>query len=216
MTKRQKLLHTFRPIAPTAIDRIAIEIGFITIYWAWLEDAIDELIDELVPLDGGHIAQAITGNVDLRQKVQMVKALAFINKIKADDWYDSVIETLNTIDNNLRLRRNTLTHSAWYTPKGRLTRHKKGVKISKPQSFQPPQLQTIEKVPFKISDARALKKEILQALRRVVFQSAYAMGAVEYASQRISYAQFLRAVAPSAYQIRKQAKPTPRRRPSPA
>jgi hypothetical protein len=214
MAKLPKPRHTFKSLSKDPIERIAFEIGFITIYWAWLEDAIDKLIDELVPLDSGQTSEAITGNVDLRQKVQMLKALAFINKIKAMDWYESVIENLNLIDNNLRVRRNTFTHSAWYTPKGRLTRQKKGVKIFKPQSFQPAQLQTIERVPFKIAEARKLKKEITRALRNVVFQTAYAMRSVEYALQQISYAQFLREVAPSAYQIRKSAKPRRPRRSS--
>jgi hypothetical protein len=62
------------------LHRVAVEIGYISIYWAWLEHAVDELITLLAPLDRGHCAEAITGNTDIRQKVQMVRALAFIRK----------------------------------------------------------------------------------------------------------------------------------------
>lgn len=207
MSRKPLIVHSFKRQSIRPIERIALEIGYITIYWAWLEDAVDSLIDELVPLDSGQVAEAITGNVDIRHKVQMVKALAFLRKGPAVDWYESVVETLNTIDNDLRARRNTYTHSAWYTAKGRLTRHKKSVKLSKSQSFQPIQLQTIEKVPVKISEARKLKKEIIRALRNIAFQTAFAMNSAECALSGISYAQFLRVVAPPAYQIRIQAKP---------
>ena len=60
------------------LQRVALQLGYVSIYWAWIEDVIDALITELAPLEKGHAANAITGSTDVRQKVQMLKALALL------------------------------------------------------------------------------------------------------------------------------------------
>jgi hypothetical protein len=191
--------------APSApLHRIAIEIGYICIYWAWLEGVIDELITILAPLEPGQPADAITGNTDTRQKVQMVRALAFLRKGIHTEWYGSVVETFNAIDSDLRTRRNQLVHSGWYTPEGKLTRQKKSVKISKPQSFRPPVLSTNSKVIIKIEDVRSLRKDILQAFKKVTYQAAFAKCFDEAQSHGISFREFLRLAAPLMRRTRAQ------------
>ena len=197
-----------------SMQRVALEIGYMCIYWAWIEDTIDALISNLAPIDDEKVCEAIVGNADLRQKVQMVKALAFLQRQDLEDWYTNLIETLNTIDNNLRGRRNTFIHSAWYTPKGKLFRHKKGVRISKPQAFQPPQLTTIEKVPVKIGEARALRSDMLGALRDLTVLLAYWGSAPSCIKHDISVEQFHRLAARAVRRLRKPAKPRPQRKPS--
>ena len=120
------------------LQRVALQLGYVSIYWAWIEDVIDALITELAPLEKGHAANAITGSTDVRQKVQMLKALAFIRKGESEGWYEAVIANLNVIDGDIRSRRNAFVHSPWFVPKGKLVRHKKSTKIAKSQAFQPP------------------------------------------------------------------------------
>jgi hypothetical protein len=174
------------------MKRIANELGFINIYWSWLEDAIDAFIAKLAPIRKADAANAILGNADIRQKAQMVKAIAFMRKGQHQDWYDSVVETINDIDNNLRSRRNTFIHSSWYEPDGQVTRHKKIIRLAKSQSFQPVTLTTIDKKPVKIVELRKLSKDILYAVRMTVTQLAYASDFPQYAYREISFPQFVR------------------------
>jgi hypothetical protein len=99
------------------LQRLALELGYISIYWGWLEDAIDSLVTQLAPLEEGHAVNAITGSSDLRQKIQMVKALAFIRKGESEGWYEAVISKLNAIDNDIRGRRNTMSILRGLPPK---------------------------------------------------------------------------------------------------
>lgn len=174
------------------LQRVALELGYISIYWAWLEDAIDSLITHLGPLEEGHAANAITGSIDLRQKIQIVKALAFIRKGESKGWYEAVISNLNVIDNDIRSRRNAYVHSPWFVPKGRLVRHKKSTKIAKAQAFQPPVLTTLEITPVKIAEARKLKEDMLNALQNVVYQLTFAMEIRWYTSRNISFEESAR------------------------
>jgi hypothetical protein len=91
-----------------AVEKMAAEIGYVCIHWAWLEDIIDFLIALLAPIDNHEVGNAITGNVDIRQKAQMLRALFFLRKGRNNDWYKFAIETINTVDNDLRARRNHL------------------------------------------------------------------------------------------------------------
>jgi hypothetical protein len=189
------------------LQRVALELGYISIYWAWLEDAIDALITELAPLEEGHVANAITGSTDIRQKVQMVKALAFIRKGESEGWYQALIANLNVIDNDIRGRRNAFVHSPWFVPKGKLVRHKKSTKITKAQAFRPPVLTTLEITPVKIAEARKLKADMLKALRSLVEQIAFAMDFGWYTSRRISFEQARRLTRPLVPPKRKPAAP---------
>ncbi|MCA1433124.1 hypothetical protein I6F33_09075 [Bradyrhizobium sp. BRP20] len=174
------------------LQRVALELGYISIYWAWLEDAIDSLITQLAPLEEGHAANAIMGSTDIRQKVQMLKALAFIRRGKSDGWYEAVIANLNVIDNDLRGRRNAFVHAPWFVPKGKLVRHKKSTKIAKAQAFQPPVLTTLEITPVKIAEARKLKQDMLKALQNVAHQLAFAMEINWYTERGISFEECVR------------------------
>jgi hypothetical protein len=169
------------------LQRVALQLGYVSIYWAWIEDVIDALITELAPLEKGHAANAITGSTDVRQKVQMLKALAFIRKGESEGWYEAVIANLNVIDGDIRSRRNAFVHSPWFVPKGKLVRHKKSTKIAKSQAFQPPVLTTLEITPVKIAEARKLKDDMLKALRSAVHQLAFAMDFGWHTSRKTSF-----------------------------
>ncbi|MCA1529734.1 hypothetical protein [Bradyrhizobium yuanmingense] len=190
------------------LQRLALELGYISIYWGWLEDAIDSLITQLAPLEEGHAANAITGSTDLRSKIQMARALAFIRKGESQGWYEAVISNLNVIDNDIRGRRNVYVHSPWFVPKGRLVRHKKSAKISKAQAFQPLTLTTLEVTPVRIAEARKLKADMLKALQNVVYQLSFAIEIGWYTSRNISFEESARwqKLALKSGDARKQAR----------
>jgi hypothetical protein len=83
------------------------------------------------------------------------------------------VKTINTIDQDLRTRRNLFVHAGWYSPKGKLTRQKKTVKFLKPQSFQPLTLSTNSRVEVKIQEVRALRNAVLRAVKAIVYQAAF-------------------------------------------
>jgi hypothetical protein len=156
-----KSLHSVR------FDKVAQELGHICIYWAWLEQALDELIIELSHLEPGDIGRSVTANADIRSKISMIKALAFLRK-PSGAWFSYTQEMLDLIDNNLRPRRNLFVHSSWHTPKGVLTRISRKTRLRRPQAFQLT-LTTEEKTPIKLTDIRRIKVDIVVALRFLVF-----------------------------------------------
>ncbi|EFI52017.1 hypothetical protein [Afipia sp. 1NLS2] len=198
-----KSLHSPR------LEKIALELGYISIYWAWIEDVIDELVTTLAPLQEGHVADAITGNADMKQKIQMVKALAFLKRKEHPGWYDSVVGNLNTIDNDLRTRRNSYIHSMWKVPRGRLTRQKKIVRISKPQAFKEPELATRELKPIKIKETRQLCQDLIAATKLAVCQLAFAMDFEWWSSRDIPFEQSHLWTKPLVRRKRSPTKPSP-------
>src|SRR5215471_12058865 len=94
-------------------SKAALQLGYISIYWAWLEHVIDEWIEELAHIDEPQIAQAIVGNAEVRGKIQMAKALCFLRKTD-QDWFEFILKKLDYIDNDLRVRRNQSIHAGWF------------------------------------------------------------------------------------------------------
>lgn len=174
------------------MQELATELGFICIYWGWIEDSLDTFITELAELEHDQIAQALTGNVDVRQKIHMAKALSFLRQDASGEWYKHAIKTLNVIDNDLRPKRNRYIHAAWYRPRKRIYLHKKIVKISKPQAFMPEELTTLDRRLVNISTLAAFKKRLIKILKELTFLSAYQFRFHYYASHRISFSQFRR------------------------
>lgn len=116
-------------------DRLAVALGHICIGWSRLERDLDEFIELLAPLEAGDISRSVTAGMDIRDKVQAVRALAYLRKPN-DRWFKTMLSILDYIDNDLRVRRNRYIHDGWYIPEGKLTRFQKQIKLEKPNSFQ--------------------------------------------------------------------------------
>jgi hypothetical protein len=70
-----------------SLNKLALVIGHLCIKWAWIEESLDTFIGNYAPLDEGHISHAITSNLDVRNKIQILKALAFERRqTEAGDW----------------------------------------------------------------------------------------------------------------------------------
>ena len=94
----------------------------------------------------------------------------FVNQNQ--EWFDCVVEVIDKIDNDLRPKRNQFIHASWYSPGGRATRKRTKTKLHRPQSFQLT-LSTQESIPIKIGDARKLRKELLVAVKSIMFLALY-------------------------------------------
>ena len=142
-----------------ALDKYALELGYVSIYWAKVERGLDRLIETLTPLPRGHVAEAITGNADLRSKLQMIRALAFVRR-PADGFFEYVLGLLDYIDNDIRPRRNDHIHGGVFrSADGRTVRRLQRTKLRRPQSFQI-ELSTLEEVPARIRDMRQLCSDL--------------------------------------------------------
>jgi hypothetical protein len=139
-------------------DELAKALGYVTIAWGRLENDLSEFIELLVPLEEGDISRSVTAHLDIRSKVQTIKALAFLRK-PYDEWFNKMLIYLDYIDNNLRPRRNRFIHDGWYRPGGKIIRRMHQVKFERPQAFQLV-LRTETKVPMKLAEIRQLAIEL--------------------------------------------------------
>jgi hypothetical protein len=94
------------------IDRVARAIGYVTIFWAWLDRSLDEFLKALIPLEDGDIERIVTANMNMRAKIQIIKAIAIIRRFD-DKWLNSLNIQLDYTDNDLRIRRNRIVHDSW-------------------------------------------------------------------------------------------------------
>ena len=142
-------------------EKAATALGHITIAWGRLEAALEELLQELARLDERHVAESITGNLDIRSKIQALKGLAFVRGVDMG-WRTAAISLLDHVDNTLRVKRNDVIHAKWFTPKGTLVRITKKTKLLRPQAFQLT-LETEQYTSTKVSYLRELHEHILSA-----------------------------------------------------
>jgi hypothetical protein len=174
-------------------DMVAIELGYVIIQWSRLDRVIDEFIEELARLDAPHVSHAITGNLDTKSKIQVAKALAFLRK-PGPEWFTMTLSALDTIDNDLRNRRNDVIHAQWITPRGRIHKLTKKTKLKRPQSFQLI-LETEQRLPVKIKELRLLKKDIEKTWYRLLMLLIYINRPKDgdiYPFQKISFLQYSR------------------------
>lgn len=144
-----------------AIDEHARAIGYLCIYWAALEHGVDSMLRTLTPLESGQISDSITANADIRDKLRMLKAIGLIRKLSLS-WFMRLEETINIIENKLRVARNRYIHDLWMglDPVKRRTRR---TSIKMPQSRQPPELSTYEDTTISASDIWSLVDDISEA-----------------------------------------------------
>jgi hypothetical protein len=155
------------------LERATQAIGYVCVFWAWLEDHIGEMILDLAPFDKAKITDreikqlrdVIFVDSDIRSKIKILRAVAFIRKFDADTtWFAQMDKLLNKIDNELRPQRNRIIHGQWFAPKPRrLERRSKHAKLKRPQSFAKMELSTEERVPVKMREIWSLSRSLIAA-----------------------------------------------------
>jgi hypothetical protein len=152
------------------LEQVTKAIGYVCVYWAWLEDSIGEMILDLAPFDKTKITpkeekqlrDVIFIDSDIRSKIKILRAVAFIRKINGA-WFKKFDKILDTIDNDLRPRRNRIVHGRWHSPKRGLERRGKLARLKRPQSFAELELTTEETTPVKMREIWQLSKAIIRA-----------------------------------------------------
>lgn len=145
-------------------NKAALEVGHITFLWAEIDSLVGEFMTHLMGLDANlPEAHILDGNMDIRDKIQATKGLAFLRHFDRQ-WLADTIAILDHIDNYLRPRRNSVIHSRWIAPKGRslLTRTRK-TKLIRPQAFQL-DLETEQNVPVKLAELRRLRLDLQETM----------------------------------------------------
>lgn len=104
-------LHPFR-------NAIATAIGQVSMAWIDLEIALNRLMHELCNGSSTPLA-LVSGVIDFRDKMQIVKILAFhrhhnsLFESTSVELFERLERLLNRIDNNLRPARNMIVHQQW-------------------------------------------------------------------------------------------------------
>lgn len=113
--------------------KITFYIGVCCIEWSTLDEAIGSILGLYMKVKSGqfHIA---TGIIDLSRKCELVKALSFIQDLKA--VHDRLVKILNFVDNTLRPIRNRYVHDCYDLLGGRATRTVYKAKIVNVQAFK--------------------------------------------------------------------------------
>ncbi|TQF27805.1 hypothetical protein UNPF46_29000 [Bradyrhizobium sp. UNPF46] len=152
-------------------NKLALVIGHICINWSRVEDVMDFLISRMILLEeGSNLANAITSNMDIRNKIQTLKALVYERRT-GNAWFKEYAQLLDQIDNELRPARNRYVHSHWFRPDGRLTRVSRRVRFSKPQAFKELALTTEERDRASLRDAQRLCSALENAWTSLFFLS---------------------------------------------
>lgn len=184
--------HPFQPSA--AQKEVALTIGLVCMQWASIEGGIDEFIQILAPFETDEIAHVFSGNMGLPEKLQTLRALAFVRNFD-NDWLNDVLFLLNHIDNDIRVRRNGFVHAQWYTPGPKIFRQTKKTKILKPQSFKL-SLEVKQVFPIRKIDLQMLIVDMQEAEIALLPLIWYMIGSdgkiFEPKGEKFSYKRYLR------------------------
>ena len=137
----KRLPRRFFP-ASDPLSEFALAIGWLCIAWRRLEIGVDYLLYALLGVDT-ETSTLIGASIELRAKIQIVKALAF-KKRWSDKWYNSLEMDLDEIDNDLRVQRNRFVHDLLVPDGDEIKRHQRKVGINKRQSRMPLELSLAE------------------------------------------------------------------------
>jgi len=121
---------------PKGLQSIASELGTLAIMWGGLESDVAEFLAVMLGKHG-ETGAAIVGHIELKQRLQIIKHLAFI--LKPDEvWYEKVLAPINLIDTHLSEERNRMFHDFWTdsVDPEKMTRIKLKPKIDKTNGVQ--------------------------------------------------------------------------------
>lgn len=175
------------------LERVASCVGYISMEWAHSENFVAQFVSLLADFQDDRVSAILHSNTDIRTNIQIAKGFCYI---KQDDklWFETAIAILNLIDNNLRIRRNSVIHAEWIIPEGKLFRRTRKMRLVKPQYYCI-ELETIQDTPFRVNELKRLHKDIEDVMFSFLPVFGYMMRenlSVEYPEQQVSWMKFLR------------------------
>ena len=150
-------------------------IGRVCVAWSWLEHHVDIVLATFIPMADLIEARCITANTDLRDKLAILRSLAFM-RISDTNQREDLDKLLTRIDNELRTARNGIVHRKWAFDENLIpTQYLSKFTYKKPQARQPKVMESYEEFPTtpeeinKVADsldeaARALMEELSRYL----------------------------------------------------
>ena len=70
---------------PALLRQTAEALGFLVMMWGHLEGELNSVVIKLLKTSG--VYYEIVGHIDFREKLQIIKSIAFVS-IKDSDWFD--------------------------------------------------------------------------------------------------------------------------------
>lgn len=184
------------------------EIGNLAVKWSYMEFVIERLIWVLAGFTTYEECDIFLQNVDVRQKAQIAKSLAVLRPID-EKWKEKTLLALDKAANEFRNARNETIHSRWFLSKEGTRRQRIKIRISKPKSFGPREISTLEEARPNLKVMRRVIKSIEKLSHDLELLHSYAgvWRGNQEGSQAISYAQFLRLVRSESRRRQKRKKP---------
>ena len=121
-------------------DEVAKAMGYVLIWWAYLEANLDGLLvyllDLKAPTFNAEVTfDTITHNIDFRAKIQIIVGLGCLKSIN-NDWFNILKWSLDKIDNDLRVRRNRTVHDRLIITSDKILQIQTKTGFRKPKSYQ--------------------------------------------------------------------------------
>ena len=145
------------------LNEHARAIGHVSILWGWVENAIELFLSDLAFSPDKKAGKVVLANLDMREKGQILKMVAFAKK-PTDRWYEEVRSIVDAVDNDLRTKRNRLTHDLWWLSGETVQKRWKRAKVKKPQARHEYVVSTHEDAPVDAAEIWELADLIVHVM----------------------------------------------------
>jgi hypothetical protein len=147
---------------PLPLRQTAEALGFLVMLWGRLEELINVGVLRLLRVR--RVRYELVGHIDFREKIQIVKSVAF-TLAPGTAWFDDIEKHLNFIDNELRPERNRMIHDLWWMQHKTHTsmvRFGSSPKLKRPQSRQ--KVLAHDMLPITAEEVWAFVARVVQAM----------------------------------------------------
>jgi hypothetical protein len=151
-----------------SMDHVGTALGSLCFAWSALGHHIDQLLVRMLEIRDKKIANTLMANIDPRDKVRIALGVGYLRAVSGE-WFETLKWCLDTIDNNLRARRNRFVHDLWHVDYRGISRIQQRTGFRKTQAFQPPEYYTEVVEQSTKEDIDALAKEITMMIIRLEF-----------------------------------------------
>ena len=136
-----------------------------------LESGIDGLNGLLLGIESDDVQNIIAAATDSKSKITMARGLIIFRSFEKT-WVKRAIKILDRVDNELRVKRNSLVHSSFVAPTGKMIKKTAKTRIQKPQAYQLT-VSTIDMVHIKPSEILKISEDFAKTFADIIFLMAY-------------------------------------------
>jgi hypothetical protein len=148
------------------IQKCATAVGNLCFAWAGLETTLDKFINSFLKINHAKVQATLAANIDVRAKINIVLGLGYLLR-KDNEWFDSFKWCLDTVDDNLRPRRNRFVHDLWHVSAESIKRVQKKTGFRRAKSHQPLEYYTEITEQVTEEDVWALQRDVSTMIIRL-------------------------------------------------